>query len=378
MPVIRHRFESFGGILALEDPPVLLHVDREFMRSLGHGPSAAWEGPETSLLAAPLEVHLSVTNACTQACRHCYMDSGPKDERELSDAKAREAIDLLAGMGVFHVALGGGEALERPGFFELAEHVRARGMVPNLTTNGSRITPETARRCRVFGQVNVSIDELGSDAVHAERMRAVDLLREAGVRVGLNCVVTRSSFDRLDAVLAFAQDRGLVDVELLRLKPSGRGRRDYLERRLTPAQNREFYGQIQRLTRTWRVPVKIDCSFVPMFCWRRPDKILMDRLSVYGCEAGNVLLGVRSDGTVAGCSFLRGDASIFDLPRLWRTSGTLSRLRSWAERAPEPCRSCDYLAICKGGCRAVSAFVVGDAWAPDPECPFSVERERRP
>ncbi len=34
------------------------------------------------------------------------------------------------------MALGGGEALERPDFFELAEYVRASGIVPNLTTNG--------------------------------------------------------------------------------------------------------------------------------------------------------------------------------------------------------------------------------------------------
>ena len=28
MSVMKHRFESFGGILALEDPPALVHVDQ--------------------------------------------------------------------------------------------------------------------------------------------------------------------------------------------------------------------------------------------------------------------------------------------------------------------------------------------------------------
>lgn len=376
MSTMKHRFETFGGILALEDPPTLVHVDREFMRGLGLGASPLWEKPGTPLLSAPLEVHFSVTNACSLSCRHCYMDSGARDAGELSAEEFRRAVDLLAGMGVFHMALGGGEALERLDFFELASYVRERGIVPNLTTNGRLLTRETAAQCRLFGQVNVSIDgdersenSEGRGAFEGA-MKAVDLLREAGVRVGLNCVVTRKNFNRLDKLLALAGERGLADVEFLRLKPTGRGRRNYFERRLTPPQNREFYPLIRDLSREHGVSAKIDCSFVPMFCWHQPDKTMMEQFSVYGCEAGNILLGVRSDGRFAGCSFCRGEESIFDLPRLWTDSKPLSRFRTWIAQAPEPCRSCAYLDICKGGCRAVAEFVGGDFYAPDPECPY--------
>ncbi len=377
MSVMKYRFESFGGILALENPPMLVHVDRDFMRRLVHEHSPLWEMPETALLSAPLEVHFSVTNACSLRCGHCYMDSGERDARELSSEEFRKAVDLLAGMGVFHMALGGGEALERPDFFELAAYVRARGIVPNLTTNGLLMTRETAAKCRIFGQVNVSIDGTAgfevagrSSAALAAAIRGMDMLLKAGVNVGLNCVVTRQSFDHLPGVFVFAGERRLADVEFLRLKPSGRGMLDYFERRLTPLQNREFYPTIRRLSMEYGVPAKIDCSFVPMFCWHRPDKNMMEQFSAYGCEAGNVLLGVRSDGRFAGCSFLSGEESIFKLPRLWSGSEHLSRLRSWTDRAPEPCRSCDYLEICKGGCRAVAGFVDGDFYASDPECPF--------
>ena len=291
----------------------------------------------------------------------------------------RKAIDLLAEMGVFHIAMGGGEALEQvTDFFELAAYVRSCGIVPNLTTNGLLLTKETAAKCAIFGQVNVSVDwtpprlEEACEEPHgaAWRVRGVDLLLETGINVGLNCVVTRQNFDRLAGVVVYARDRGLTDVGLLRLKPSGRGKVGYFERRLTPEQNREFYPMIKRISLEYAIPVKIDCSFVPMFCWHRPDKEMMEQFSVYGCEAGNVLVGVRSDGRFAGCSFLSGEENIWDLPRLWSGSEHLSALRSWTGRACEPCRSCDYLDICKGGCRAVSAFVAGEADAPDPECPF--------
>ena len=162
----------------------------------------------------------------------------------------------------------------------------------------------------------------------------MDLLREAGIKVGINCVVSRGNFDQLAGVFGFAAERGLTDVEFLRLKPTGRARSDYFEKRLTPAQNREFYPMIRDLSREHGVAAKIDCSFVPMFCWHRPDKALMEQFSVYGCEAGNVLLGVRSDGRFAGCSFLSGEESIFDLPRLWSGSEHLARLREWPEPRP--------------------------------------------
>ncbi len=377
---MKHRLESFGGILALEDPPMLVHVDKDFMRGLGFERSPLWDDEESRLLSAPLEVHFSVTNACSLRCRDCYMDSGEKDAGELTSDAFRRAVDLLAEMGVFHLAMGGGEALERPDFFELAAYVRSRGIVPNLTTNGRLLTGETAAKCTIFGQVNVSVDWSdcseaageGADAI-AARVSGVDLLREAGVNVGLNCVATRQNFENLAGVFAYAAVRGLSDVEFLRLKPSGRGKAEYFERRFTPAQNREFIPTIKRLCQEYAIPAKIDCSFVPMFCCHRPGKTTMEQFSVYGCEAGNVLLGVRSDGRFAGCSFLSGEESVFELPRLWRASEHLSGLRAWTARAPEPCRSCDYLDICKGGCRAVAGFVAGDFDAPDPECPFVEE-----
>lgn len=378
MSEMKYRPEPFGGILALKDPPMLVHVDRDFMRGLGHKHSPLWEGPHTDVLSAPLEVHLSVTNACSQNCSHCYMDSGDKEAGELSAEEFRKAVDLLAGMGVFHMAMGGGEALERPDFFELASYVRDRGIVPNLTTSGALVTRENAAKLRMFGQVNISIDGLAgfaeagrSPQVLPVAIGAVDMLLEAGVRVGINCVVARRNFDHLGEVFSFAGERGLADVELLRIKPAGRGMRDYFERRLTPAQNREFYPMIRKLSMEHGVAAKIDCSFVPMFCWHRPDKTMMEQFSVYGCDAGNVLLGVRSDGRFAGCSFLSGEESIFDLPLLWNSSEQLARLREWTGRAPEPCGSCDYLDICKGGCHAVAEYVAGDFNAPDPECPFA-------
>ena len=383
---MKHRFESFGGIIAGEDPPFLAFVDREYMRGLGLGPSPLWQGPQGTVdqLQAPVEVHLALTNRCSAGCPHCYMDSGTPDPGELDTAAMRKAFAALADMGAFHVALGGGEALERPDLFELAHFAREVGLVPNLTVSGRGIDRGVAEKMGVFGQVNVSMDGIGpAYGVHrggdgfAVADRAVAALIEAGVPTGINCVLGCRNFDQIPQLFNYAKNRGLNEIEFLRFKPAGRVRdRDrYLDQATTHAQNVALTPELARYSQSHGVTAKIDCSFIPMFCHHRPPLEVLESLGTYGCEAGNVLWGVRSDGRVAGCSFLETtERTVTELAGdRARRQKVFHQLTTWVDRAPEPCRSCDYLSVCKGGCRAVSLAVTGDPDAPDPGCPFVVE-----
>jgi hypothetical protein len=65
------------------------------------------------------------------------------------------------------------------------------------------------------------------------------------------------------------------------------------------------------------------------------DREVMELLSVGGCDAGNTLLGVRSDGIFAGCSFCSNNERAFDLPALWSVSDHLNRYRARIERPGE-------------------------------------------
>jgi radical SAM protein with 4Fe4S-binding SPASM domain len=380
---MKHRFESFGGIVASDDPPLLAFVDRQMMRELGLGESELWRAgdDDIGLLSAPTEVHLAATDACTGGCPHCYMASGSASADEMDTPTFERALAALAEWGVFHVALGGGEALLREDIFHLARYARRVGLVPNLTVSGAVLDERLAARMTVFGQVNVSLDGVGARAgvfrgpQQARRaVRAVGLLLEAGVPTGINCVVGRSNFDGLGDLFAAATGMGVNEVELLRLKPVGRAASGYEEERTTYEQNTRLVPWITELSERHGVTAKVDCSFVPMICYHRPPREVLETTATYGCEAANVLLGVRADGRVAGCSFLpAGNLDVFDAPARWRDDPELERLRAWPERAPGPCRRCDYLDICKGGCRAVAAAVCGDPDAPDPDCPFVVE-----
>jgi len=383
---MKHRFETFGGIIANDEPPFLAFVDRQFMRELGLGESELWAGADESigLLSAPTEVHLAATAACPVRCDHCYMDSGAPAAAEMDTATFERALQVLADMGVFHLALGGGEALLRPDLFALAERARELGLVPNLTISGHGLTPALAQRLTVFGQVNVSVDGVGADhgvfrgaERFAEADGAIDLLVAAGVPTGINCVVGRRNFDGIPALFTYAKEKGVNEIEFLRLKPAGRGATVYAAERTTYDQNVALTPRLAELSEQTGLCAKIDCSFVPMMCHHEPPLELLEATATYGCEAANVLLGVRSDGAVAGCSFLPSQGlSLFDLPARWEADPALQQLRGWTEQAPEPCGSCPYLELCKGGCHAVAAFVTGDLMAPDPDCPRVVDHRR--
>ena len=128
-------------------------------------------------------------------------------------------------MKVFHIAMGGGEALEREDLFEVAHYARKKGLVPNLTVSGAKINAEIAKQMTVFGQVNVSMDGVakqygifrGKDMFDIAD-RALGLLIEAGVPAGINCVVGRDNFDSIAEIFEYAASKKLNEIEFLRLK----------------------------------------------------------------------------------------------------------------------------------------------------------------
>ncbi|HEX7836013.1 MAG TPA: radical SAM protein, partial [Kofleriaceae bacterium] len=396
-PPRRARLERFGAILQLTVPRALVFVDRAFARRViaeDRPPvdPPIWDAPETGVgdapLSAPLEAHLQLTNRCDAGCRGCYTGASPEGARgEWGLAEWMRAIDELACAGVFHVALGGGESAVLPWLGELADHARRRGIVPNLTTSGLAGLDRLIAISDRFGQINVSLDGIGPGyaAVRgfdgfARADAAIRALRRGKREVGINVVVTRRNFAELDRLFAYAAERRLSEIELLRFKPSGRGARAYAELRCTDDQHRAFLPAVLAAARRHAVRVKVDCSYTPMLAHHRPDRALLAELCVYGCTGGDFLVGAKPGGQLTACSFAAPPPApaeaarprITELRRYWDAPDAFGAFRRWRD-AREPCASCEYHALCRGGCKVVSAHATGDLAAPDPECPRVVD-----
>jgi radical SAM protein with 4Fe4S-binding SPASM domain len=384
------RFEHWGAWVRLESMAAVVALDRDGVRALGLDGGVAWREPRPS---APVEVHLAVTAKCGAGCEGCYLDARPD-----GDEPAREALELaldaLRKTGTLTVAFGGGEPTTRDDLDELARAARARGMVPVLTTSGLGVSDARAEKLRAFAQVNVSYDGPGETYARvrgfdgaAAAERAIVRLRRAGVRVGVNVVLTRDSFGRLRETIARARFLGAQEVQLLRYKPAGRAASlDYLARRLTPDQARNLGPTLRTLTSEFcgsasrPFPIRIDCALVP-FLSADPeitaDPGSLMRFGVFGCEAAGALAAVTVEGRVAPCSFARPtDLKGVDIAA-HAGDEELARWRRWLDAPPAPCDTCSLRPVCKGGCKVVATFVSG-AHGPDPECPRVLAEKARP
>lgn len=374
----RVRYEQFGGIVSCTNPPFLAWVNREYMKKIGYTGSELWnlEGPQ-EYLSAPTEVHFSVTNKCDQLCSGCYMSSKSEENEDVSLAELKKGLRELAEMGVFHVALGGGEAFERADFGEIVTYCREIGLVPNLTTHGQNINKEQIEVCKKLGQVNISIDGIGGrysingrGGSFENADKTFQRLHKAKIKTGINCVVSKKNFHDLENIVAYAKKRHCNEVEFLKFKPSGRAKNLYHDFALTQEMIREFYPKVLELTEKYQLELKMDCSFIPALVYHTPPIDDLEKLGVTGCDGGNLLLSVRSNGHFSGCSFVSNDEHVSNITEKWQSSPHLNAFRNLIKTAKEPCKSCDYLAICKTGCRANTLYYEGDFFGPDPECPI--------
>jgi len=386
------RLERFGGIIQLSAPRALVFVDRSLARRIGAHGGALWSDPRDDgaigrhPLSAPLEAHLQLTNRCEAGCTGCYTGATPGGTlHEWDLTRWQRAIDALADAGVFHVALGGGESASLPWLGRLAAYARERGVVPNLTTSGLVDLDHILPHAHLFGQINVSVDAVGAGyaAVRghdgfARADAAVQRLRAATRRVGINAVVTRRTYAQLDTLFAYARHRRLREVELLRFKPSGRGRGQFATMTCTDAQHRRLLPDVLAACRRHRVRARLDCSFTPMIACHAPAPEVLAQLAVYGCAGGDLLVAATATGTLTGCSFAApppGRPRVDTLAAYWDQPGAFGHFRAWRDTA-EPCASGPYLTLCRGGCAAVAAHLCGDPHAPDPQCPRVIDAAR--
>ena len=386
----RVRFESFGAILQLLRPRALVFVDRTFAAKLRlHPPSPSiWREPQADgqlgklPLSAPLEAHMQLTNRCNAGCKGCYTAATPRgDSEEWGLDQWKQAIDHLSSLQVFHVALGGGESAQLPWLRELASYCRTRGVIPNLTTSGLENVSELVTFAHLFGQINVSMDGLGQTYARVRGFdgfsradQAVIALRKATRSIGINVVVTRHNFSQLEHLFHYARKRKLNEVELLRFKPAGRGKNQFQKLTCTPQQHRDFLPTILSACRRSRVRVRVDCSYTPMLAFHRPGQALLAHLAAYGCTGGDFLIGVKASGRVSACSFAEvpnNAPSVDRLSNYWTQQNAFGAFRQW-QNAQQPCATCEYHSICRGGCKVVAAHVLGDSSLPDPECPTVV------
>lgn len=341
------------------------------------------EAPTTTAplraLSAPETIHFSVTGRCDQACAGCFYSARPGSAVAATDAPFalfERVVHQAAQARVLQMALGGGEPLLHPRLLDMVRLARQSGIVPNLTTNGNLLTAEVAIALKEagLGQAQISLNGASEETNAATRpnfaraLAAIEACRRAGMRFGINFLLTHSSLPDLEAVIRLGQRKGAATVNLLRPKPpTTEG--DWLERESPTAAD---YRRVRRILRATSIQqsatrITVDASLTFLLTDRPPWQL--DRAGVWGCSAARKFVTVTQDGDVLPCSHVRwSDVGNGDVMRAWRESATFARFRALEDVMRGPCRACSHLSLCRG-CPAVVMACGGDFGDSDPHCP---------
>jgi mycofactocin radical SAM maturase len=324
-------------------------------------------------LDAPICLTWELTYACNLACRHCLSSSGRRDPRELSTRECMDVIDELQRMQVFYVKIGGGEPTVRRDFWELLDYAIAHNVGVKFSTNGSRISPEIARRLAAMDYVDVQIsldgatpdvnDAVRGEGSYATAVTAMARLSDAGFTgFKVSVVVTRQNISQLDAFKRIA-DRYGAQLRLTRLRPSGRGADVWDELHPTSGQQRDLYEWLF----AHGDDVLTGDSFFHLAAYGSP----LPGLNL--CGAGRVVCLIDPVGDVYACPFaihdnflagnVRGDGGF---AHVWGESELFRDLRR--PQSGGACSSCSHFDSCRGGCMAAKFFTGLPLDGPDPEC----------
>src|SRR5690606_18068171 len=107
--------------------------------------------------------------ACDLACRHCGSRAGRARPDELSTSEALDLVDQMAELGVREVSIIGGEAYLREDWLDIVRHIRARGMMCQMTTGARNLDRERLSAAREAGLQSVSISVDGFEAAHDQQ-----------------------------------------------------------------------------------------------------------------------------------------------------------------------------------------------------------------
>ncbi len=341
---------------------------------------------------------------CNLLCKHCYSISADTDFKgELSTEEVFSVLDDLKGFRVPALILSGGEPLLRPDIYQIGERAKELGIYTGLSTNGTLIDEQEIEKLKAVGfdYVGISLDGLEKthdefrrkEGAFAASFKAVELCRQAGIKVGLRFTLTEDNAHELPELLEISKEYDIEKFYLSHLNYAGRGNKnrgdDAFHRTTRDALDlllKEALADVKEGREREFVTGNNDADGVYLYQWALqnfPDQAahIREYLEAWGGNAsGLYIANIDNLGTVHPDTFWwnydLGNVRDKPFSQIWSESD--DPLMQGFRQQPRPvtgrCGACQYLKICGGNTR-VRAYQLtqGDAWAEDPACYLSDE-----
>jgi MoaA/NifB/PqqE/SkfB family radical SAM enzyme len=325
--------------------------------------------------AIPMNCQIEITYRCNHLCTFCY--NSPSGAREMTTEQIFEALRKVSELGVLYVTLTGGEALCHKDFFKIAAEVRRLGMALRIYSNGYLLADRRmVRRVRELSPLEVEISIHGAkpathDALTRIRgsfektLKGIKNLKQAGIRVGLKCPITRLNQNELFEMKDIARDLGCPLIFDATITPKDDGSQDPLALRPDDEFIEKYWGEWYDKLHDGQLPPKANHCAAD---------------STANCGTGRAGFTIDPYGNILPCvAFRRKVANILeveDIRTLWRTSPVLQEVRDLSVEARKKLdehRDGPYFAFCLG----VAELQQGNPLALYPQAEINAKAVRR-
>ncbi|MDK1023727.1 MAG: heme d1 biosynthesis radical SAM protein NirJ [Gammaproteobacteria bacterium] len=335
---------------------------------------------------------------CNLACKHCYSISADIDfPGELTTQEVYAVMDDLKDYGVPVLILSGGEPLLRDDIYEIAKHARDMGFFTALSSNGTLIDAEHARKIAGIGfeYVGISLDGIGAvhdkfrgkQGAYENALAAIRLLKKRDVKTGLRFTLTEHNRDHFVPVIDLARDEGIDKFYLSHLNYGGRGNRNRKDDVVHKATREAVtylieraFEDIQQGRNVDYVSGNNDADGVFLLFWVRkhfPEQASKIEAALKGWGgngSGKTVANIDNLGDVHPDTFWwqysLGNVKDRPFSEIW--SDTSNALMAGLKQESRPlkgrCGACQYKDICGGNARIRPYQLTGDPWAEDPAC----------
>ncbi len=324
-------------------------------------------------------MHLELTEACPERCRHCY--NFDRDANYRPRTITRECIDFyiddFKANGGFHVILTGGEPLVA--FDKLLYAIdgcKARGLSISLNSNLMLAETGKMRSLREAGVEHIlttlfSHDPETHDFIasrkgsHAEIVSGIKSASEAGIRVSVNMIVTNVNKTHVYRTGMFVNGIGLKKFIANRMIPSILNSESLKKEFLIEEDTaKQMLDDLLLLNGDFGMSVST-CRAIPHCFFADIDRYFP--FTARGCSGGkrHILLSVA--GTARACVH---EAEDYGNIHKIGIKGIWANMEKWRRKdlLPAQCQECPLVNICEGGCRQVAEVVHGNWSAKDNLC----------
>jgi len=334
------------------------------------------------VIPRPQALIAELTHRCPLHCVYCSNPLAMQPRAAEMDTQVwARVFHEAAELGVLHVHLTGGEPALRTDLEKLVAAGRAANLYVNLITSGAGLTEP-----RLDALIDAGLDhlqlsfqdveeapanEFAGARAHARKLALAEIMRARQIGFTLNAVLHRQNLNRLDEIVAMAEQLGVDRLEIANVQYYGwaieNGEKLMPTRRQVDAcvaGVRKHQDRLKGRMRIDFVPPDYYARY-PKACmggWGRSLMVVDPAGCALPCHAAGVIPELRFD-------------SVQERPLrwIWEESAAFQRFRG-EDWMPEPCRSCDRRGEDFGGCRCQALLLAGNAAATDPVCSLAPGR----